>query len=615
MRALKTGKLVRCLLIPLTIAFATMIIGSCGGGGSSSSSSPGNVAPTVSAGPDMAVTLPATAMLNGTVTDDGLPNPPGSVTAVWSKFTGPGTVTFSPNAVDTEATFSEPGTYVLRLIANDGDLDGGDEVTITVSPVQIANKAPTVNAGPDQEVALSGAASLNGTVTDDGLPFPPGAVTTTWSVDSGPGTVTFANVNAVATTATFNGAGDYVLRLTANDGGLAASDNLTITVINLQTPNISLLPAQTDFGVVVLGKSADRNIQIRNTGNADLNITDITSPVDPFTIITDNCTGAVISTSSSCGLTIRFAPATQADFPDNVDITSNDPAGLVTATLTGKGRALNTSIKSVDLVGPNTVQVVVSVTDRFDVPVTTLAAGNFSISENGSPINIDSVSNTIIPSVSVGMVVDISSSLFPYATQVKTAAKSFVDQLDPGNGDEANVIKFAQGIQVMQPYTSNQILLKDAIDRFIDLGNSGTFLTDALWESITYTAQRTNPRKAIVAVSDGELYGNYTRTIEEVTARAASNNIQIYTIGIGVPVDAVLQQLATDTGGQYFPNPNADDLTNIYSTISEILLNEYTIVYTTSSAAGDTISITVMVDDNGPSPGGQLGEYSVTDTL
>ena len=60
-----------------------------------------------------------------------------------------------------------------------------------------ANTVPVVDAGADQVVTLPAAASLDGTVTDDGLPNPPGAVTVTWSKASGPGTVTFAEAGAV----------------------------------------------------------------------------------------------------------------------------------------------------------------------------------------------------------------------------------------------------------------------------------------------------------------------------------------------------------------------------------------------------------------------------------
>ena len=92
------------------------------------------------------------------------------------------------------------------------------------------NQAPNVNAGPDQTVTLPSSANLDGTVSDDGLPNPPTTVTTTWSKVSGPGTVTFGNANAVDTTASFSTSGTYVLRLNGNDSGLAASDDVTITV-------------------------------------------------------------------------------------------------------------------------------------------------------------------------------------------------------------------------------------------------------------------------------------------------------------------------------------------------------------------------------------------------
>ena len=191
---------------------------------------PVNQPPVVSAGSNQTITLPAVANLNGTATDDGLPSPPASVTVTWSKSSGPGTVTFAnPNAKATSATFSVSGTYVLRLTASDSALSASATVTITVNPAP-ANQAPTVNSGANQTITLPAAANLNGTVTDDGLPNPPGAVTVTWSKSSGPGTVTFANPAAKVTTATFSAAGSYVLKLTASDSALSASATTTITV-------------------------------------------------------------------------------------------------------------------------------------------------------------------------------------------------------------------------------------------------------------------------------------------------------------------------------------------------------------------------------------------------
>jgi hypothetical protein len=69
-------------------------------------------------------------------------------------------------------------------------------------------------------VHLDGTASLPGG----------GQTTTSWTVVSGPASVTFGNAAAVDTTATFTQAGTYVLRLTANNGTNQVTDDVTVTV-------------------------------------------------------------------------------------------------------------------------------------------------------------------------------------------------------------------------------------------------------------------------------------------------------------------------------------------------------------------------------------------------
>jgi hypothetical protein len=89
----------------------------------------------VDAGVDRTVMLPALALLDGTVSDDGLPNPPSALTITWTQVSGPGLVAFTaPYAADTGASFSAAGVYVLRLAADDGELTGHDQVTVTVFP-------------------------------------------------------------------------------------------------------------------------------------------------------------------------------------------------------------------------------------------------------------------------------------------------------------------------------------------------------------------------------------------------------------------------------------------------------------------------------------------------
>jgi hypothetical protein len=407
---------------------------------------PPNQAPSVDAGPDVSVLAPAAAVLDGSASDDGQPS--GTLSAQWSLVSGPtgGSVLFADaNAIDTTATFSSAGVYVLLLTVSDGALEASDTVSVsnyevasftrtiarvddaeeltggtvtltssdlelgppqtvglrftnlTIPPgatlldarvqfevdevstaasslvirgelaasapafttaafslssrprtvasaawvpppwptIQVAgpdqrtpnlapifqelvqlpgwasgnaaallvtgsggkrvaeaangtraavlsvqyatlggsppppppppvNAAPAVNAGADQTVTLGASAALAGTVSDDGLPNPPGAVTLQWAVVSGPGTVTFTAPTSASTSASFGATGSYVLRLTASDSALSAGDDLTITVVPAGSSSLSsAVGANTD--------DAEEN----TSGNVDLGSSDL----------------------------------------------------------------------------------------------------------------------------------------------------------------------------------------------------------------------------------------------------------------------------------------------------------------------------------------------------
>ncbi|MBD2359252.1 hypothetical protein H6G41_32495 [Tolypothrix sp. FACHB-123] len=120
-----------------------------------SGGSPINQAPSVNAGEDLVIFKQAS--LNGSVIDDGLPNPPASLTTTWSKISGPGNVSFTnANTEDTTATFSSAGSYVLQLKANDGKLTTTDEVSVLVLDPQSTSF-----------FSLSGSGTVGGVAFDD----------------------------------------------------------------------------------------------------------------------------------------------------------------------------------------------------------------------------------------------------------------------------------------------------------------------------------------------------------------------------------------------------------------------------------------------------------------
>lgn len=135
----------------------------------------------------------------------------------------------------------------------------------------LANAAPVVNAGQDQTITLPSSANLDGTVTDDGLPNPPGTVTTSWTKISGPGTVSFGDSNAVDTTASFSAQGTYTLRLTASDSAVSSSDDVIVTVNAIPSvPN-------DDFNTATLVNSIVYNTS-QDTSGATTALDDPTFP-------------------------------------------------------------------------------------------------------------------------------------------------------------------------------------------------------------------------------------------------------------------------------------------------------------------------------------------------
>jgi uncharacterized repeat protein (TIGR01451 family) len=249
--------------------------------------------------------------LSGSATDDGLPNPPGALTYVWSKVTGPESVTFgNAQILNTTATFSVGGIYTLKLSASDSALTGTDTIILTV------NKAPVVNAGPDQTITLPDSAPLSGSATDDDIPRPPGALTYTWSKVSGPGTVTFGNVHAATTTTSFSASGTYSLKLTASDSVFTGTDTVLVTVNPSTSPTADLKVTVSDGkSTIVAGSQNTYTITVTNAGPVAVTGASV---IDTFPSI---FTGVTFTATQSGGAT-GFAASGTGNINNTVDMPS-----------------------------------------------------------------------------------------------------------------------------------------------------------------------------------------------------------------------------------------------------------------------------------------------------
>lgn len=191
-----------------------------------------NGAPFVDAGPDLQVAGAGIAVaLRGSAADDGLPASPGALALAWSKVSGPGTVSFGDaSAAVTTATFSQPGQYVLQLLAADGDLQATDSAPVAVTAAPGDNAAPVAEAGAGGSVPITAKTTLSGGATDDGLPAPPSGLAYRWRQVSGPGIVIFIDPLQAQTGIYFSEPGSYELELRVSDGALAGTDTVTYAV-------------------------------------------------------------------------------------------------------------------------------------------------------------------------------------------------------------------------------------------------------------------------------------------------------------------------------------------------------------------------------------------------
>ncbi len=118
--------------------------------------------------------LPEIVTLNGEVHDDG-PDGDLRITSEWTQVSGPAPVAFSDaTSPVTQALFTEPGIYVLRLTGTDGFLTTADDATVTIDPApSLATATLTLSLDAPGPTALGATAVVRALLRDGfGVPIP-----------------------------------------------------------------------------------------------------------------------------------------------------------------------------------------------------------------------------------------------------------------------------------------------------------------------------------------------------------------------------------------------------------------------------------------------------------
>ncbi len=99
-------------------------------------------------------------------------------------------------------------------------------------------------------------------------------------------------------------------------------------------PEIEVEPAEIVFDTTLVNQTTTEILTISNTGIATLNVTDIISSNDVFTV---NISTFDIEPNETQELEVTFAPDEQMLFEGFLQIESNDPNGTVEIDLSGYG--------------------------------------------------------------------------------------------------------------------------------------------------------------------------------------------------------------------------------------------------------------------------------------
>lgn len=215
-----------------------------------------NAPPLVNAGNDKTIKLKPNGLdirLNGIIEDDGKTSEWHNLSYKWELQEGAVTgISINENEFKSKnplIKFNQPGEYVFKLKAFDGEYEAEDTVTITA--IMPENQPPEVKVGPDRMVKLKGGGEtvnipLRGRATDDNYPNEELEYEWTVKLDGNgersvgpdndseqdqPQCYSLESSKDPKSSISFSCDGTYTITLTAFDGMDYSSDSLVVKVV------------------------------------------------------------------------------------------------------------------------------------------------------------------------------------------------------------------------------------------------------------------------------------------------------------------------------------------------------------------------------------------------
>lgn len=248
----------------------------------------------------------------------------------------------------------------------------------------------------------------------------------------------------------------------------------------------------------------------------------------------------------------------------------------------------------------------VAVLNRDRLPVAGLGKADFRIFEDNVAQEIESFTHADVP-VTVGLVIDNSSSMRPKRAEIIAAALAFARTINAK--DQLFLVNFNEHVTFGLPagmlFTSDPDQMELALSTVAAEGK--TALYDAVAAALEHSKKGKRDKQVLIVVSDGADNASGHDAARVITLAKQSDAI-IYTIGIYTPEDpdrnpGSLKQLARSTGGEAFLPGSSKEATAICQRIARDIRSQYTITYEPTNMKYDGNYRVIKVKAG--SPGGE----------
>ena len=288
----------------------------------------------------------------------------------------------------------------------------------------------------------------------------------------------------------------------------------------------------------------------------------------------------------------------------------------------------------------NLVEVLFSVVTKHEKLVTDLTRDDFKVYDDGVQQEITSFSQPTDLPLRIGMVLDTSNSIRERLKFEQDAAIDFIFNALRRGKDQAFLMTFDDGPQIIKDFTGDTGEIRDTILK--QRAGGGTSLYDAVYAAsdhlLKYSPLPPGPnadvRRVLVVISDGDdNSSNHSRGESvEMSQRAG---VIIYSISTSTdwisaedeknPTkrisrkyekeegDKVLEQLALETGGRAFFPYQVDDLGQSFLDIGDELRHQYALAYSPAgrSPDGKYHTIKIQTDRKDVVVRARKGYYSI----